>query len=194
MLPFPPSGIELAPPDHQSDRHLTEPPRPAIHDILNHTLFPNDWSFINQPQVTKESELYCNCPCDYHWPIKLIQANTKSRKQLFIAALFLSLWRQSAVQRELSGLGLVLGQWQTVQTQIRCCSMLLLIRVYCGICSGSALFTYRQLRVKWNSPKSIFKTIFPAYTQGKLTNWPTSAISALICFWASFFFFFTKLS
>ena len=46
---------------------------------------------------------------------------TKSRYRLCITALFLSLWRQTAVDRGLSvkpGLG-HLGYWQTVQTLIR---------------------------------------------------------------------------
>ena len=58
---------------------------------------------------------------------------TKSRYRLFIAVLFSSLWRQSAVDRGFSvkhGPG-HLGYWQTVQTQIRRRKTRRLIRVHC---------------------------------------------------------------
>ena len=64
-----------------------------------------------------------------------------------------------------------LGHSQTVQTQIRRQRMRPLITV-CTVC-----LNYRKLKVKWNSLKSPFRTIFPAYTQRQSTN---NAASALI--------------
>ena len=82
-----------------------------------------------------------------------------------MATLFLPLWRQSAINGGLSvkpGLA-HLGHWQTVQTQIRH-RMRCLIRV-CTVCSN-----YRKLRVKWNSLKFPFRTIFPANTKRQSTH------------------------
>ena len=90
----------------------------------------------------------------------------KSRRQLFIAALFLSLWRQSAVDRGLSvkpGLGHS-GLRHTVQTQIRRYITWRLIRM-CTVC-----LNYRNLRVKCNSLKYPFRTFVSAYTQKQASH------------------------
>ena len=104
-------------------------------------------------------------------------ACTKSRLRLFIAMLFLSLWRQYTMYRGLS-VKLGLGHWQTVQTQIRRRRTWRLIRI-CIVC-----LNYRKLRVKWNDCKFPFRTIFPAHRD----NRPTSVVSALIiiCFYSGF--------
>ena len=104
-------------------------------------------------------------------------ACTKSRLRLFIAMLFLSLWRQCTMYRGLS-VKLGLGHWQTVQTQIRRHRTWRLIRI-CIVC-----LNYRKLRVKWNDFKFPFRTIFPAHRD----NRPTSVVSALIiiCFYCGF--------
>ena len=70
-----------------------------------------------------------------------------------------------------SGLGLVLGHWQTVQTQIRCHRTRRVIRI-CTICSN-----FRKLRVKWNSLMSPFGPFSQPTLRG---NQPTSSVSALI--------------
>ena len=57
-----------------------------------------------------------------------------------------------------------LGRWQTVQTQIRRRTVRRLIRV-CTVCVN-----HRKIRAKWNSLKSPFRTIFPAYTQRQTTH------------------------
>ena len=41
----PDRGSNLRPPDHQSDLHLTEPPRPAAEEILD-SLFPHNFTFV----------------------------------------------------------------------------------------------------------------------------------------------------
>ena len=101
----------------------------------------------------------------------------KSKLWLFIAALFLLLWRQSTVQWG-SPVKPGLGHWQTLQTKITHHRMRRLIRV-CTV-----LLNYRKLRVK-----SPFRTIsLPIFRD----NRPTSAVSALIfffCFSKSFFLF-----
>ena len=82
---------------------------------------------------------------------------TKSRWRLFIATLFLSLWRQSAVDSGVSvkpGLG-HLGHWQTVQIG------------FCSVC-----LNYSKVRVKWNSIQSSFRTISQPTLRD---NRPTSA-------------------
>ena len=74
---------------------------------------------------------------------------TKSRKRLFIAALFLSLWRRSAVDRGLSvkpGLG-HLRHWQTMRTQIRTHKTRRLFRV-CTVC-----LNYRKIRLNETVPR-----------------------------------------
>ena len=74
-----------------------------------------------------------------------------------IATLFLSLWRQSAVERGLS-VKSGLGHWQTVQTQIS--RRMRRLVWFCTVC-----LDYKKLVIKWNNLTSPFGIIFPAYTQ-----------------------------
>ena len=91
-----------------------------------------------------------------------IKSHTCMKSRLFMATLFLLLWCQSALLRGLF-VKPGLGHWQKVQTQIRCCRMCL-IRL-CTVC-----LNYRKFRFKWNSLKSPFRIIFPAYTQRQSTH------------------------
>ena len=79
---------------------------------------------------------------------------------LFIAALFLSLWRQNAVDRELS-VKPGLGHWQTIQTQIKRRRLRRLISVW--------------LKEIFLNPRS-----GPFFQPTLKDNLPTSAVSALI--------------
>ena len=88
---------------------------------------------------------------------------TNEIKSLFIDALFLSLWRQSAMLR---GLSVKPWQvyWQTVQTQIRRRVLRRLIWV-CIVCLNN-----RKSRFKWNCLKYPFRTLFPDFTQTQSTH------------------------
>ena len=110
---------------------------------------------------------YGRCPRDYHWPMK--------SNQMFM------IWNPQPVVSKLNSilkheLGLMLGHWKTVHTQIRRCRRRHLIWV------STVCINYRELRVNWNSLKFPFRTILPAYIERQSTHQCCQCFDFFTCF------------
>ena len=125
------------------------------------------WSIVDKRAIEYKHQNFLKVVVhvSYRWPMCIVIITrirwNPGNGYNGIATLFLSLWRQTVVDR----LTLRhLGHWQTVQIQITRRKTRCLIRI-CTVCLNN-----RKLRIKWNSPKSPFRTIFPACTQRQSTH------------------------
>ena len=137
-------------PGLQSDAHPTVPPGPAG--------FTFGLIVYNWPKV-----------CIHQNFLKVVVHLTITDQYNQTSVTSGAVQRQSSVKPDLV---LLLGHWQTVQTQIKGHRWQCLTRI-CTVCLND-----RKLRVKWNSPKS---PLSGPFSQPLLWDkWPTSAVSTLI--------------